>query len=91
MRGFRSRCRRGRAIVHAVRAAGRFRADGQRQCAGRRDLWSRAARWRRWGIALHGDAAAAQRFTDLFSLTPQTRSSSESPEEIEQAPGDSST
>lgn len=42
-------------------------------------------------IALRGDPAAAQEFTDLFSLTPQTRSSSESPDEIEQAPGDSST
>ncbi len=42
-------------------------------------------------IALHGDAAAAQEFADLFSLTPQTRSKSESPEEIEQAPADSST
>jgi hypothetical protein len=42
-------------------------------------------------IALHGDRAAAQEFADLFSLMPQTRSSSESPEDIEQAPGDSST
>ncbi len=42
-------------------------------------------------IALRGDPAAAQEFTDLFSLTPQTRSSSESPEEMEQAPGDSSS
>ena len=42
-------------------------------------------------IAMRGDPAAAQEFTDLFSLTPQTRSSSESPEEMEQAPGDSST
>ncbi len=42
-------------------------------------------------IPLHGDVAAAQAFADLFSLMPQIRSSSESPEEIEQAPGDSST
>ena len=42
-------------------------------------------------IALRGDPAAAQEFTDLFSLTPQTRSSSESPEDSAQAPGDSST
>ena len=42
-------------------------------------------------IALRGDPAAAQEFSDLFSLQPQTRSNSESPEEIEQAPGDSST
>ena len=42
-------------------------------------------------ITLRGDRAAAQEFTDLFSLAPQTRSSSESPDEIEQAPGDSST
>lgn len=42
-------------------------------------------------IVLRGDPAAAQAFADLFSLRPQTRSSSESPDEIEQAPGDSST
>ena len=42
-------------------------------------------------IALHGDVAAAQEFTDLFSLKPQIRSSSESPEEIEQAPVFTST
>lgn len=42
-------------------------------------------------IALRGDHAAAQEFTDLFSLRPQIRSSSESPEDSAQAPGDSST
>lgn len=42
-------------------------------------------------IVLHGDAAAAQSFVGLFSLMPQARSSSDSPEEIEQAPGLSST
>lgn len=47
-------------------------------------------------VVLHGDAAAAQGFVDLFSLTPnsgpdQTFSSSESPEVIEQAPGLSSS
>lgn len=41
-------------------------------------------------IRLHGDKAAAQGFADLFSLTPQTRSSSESPEVSEQTPGLSS-
>ncbi len=42
-------------------------------------------------ITLHGDVAAAQEFVDLFSLQPQIRSSSESPDEIEHAPADSST
>ncbi len=42
-------------------------------------------------IGLRGDLDAAQQFTALFRLKPQTRSSSESPEEIEHAPGDSST
>jgi hypothetical protein len=42
-------------------------------------------------IALHGDVAAAQEFTSFFSVTPQTRSSSDSPEEIVQAPAASST
>ena len=42
-------------------------------------------------ITLRGDPVAAQEFSDLFSLRPQTRSNSESPDEIEQAPGDSST
>ncbi|KRW97817.1 helix-turn-helix domain-containing protein [Paracoccus sp. MKU1] len=42
-------------------------------------------------IALRGDRSAAQQFTALFRLAPQTRSSSESPEVTEQAPGDSST
>ncbi|MFC3570477.1 winged helix-turn-helix transcriptional regulator [Paracoccus simplex] len=41
-------------------------------------------------IALRGDRSAAQQFTALFRLTPQTRSSSESPEVTEHAPGDSS-
>lgn len=42
-------------------------------------------------IGLRGDRAAAQEFTDLFSLVPYTRSSSESPEVSVQAPGLSST
>ncbi|MBD9526126.1 MULTISPECIES: winged helix-turn-helix transcriptional regulator [Paracoccus] len=42
-------------------------------------------------IALHGDPVAAQEFTSFFSVTPQTRSSSDSPEEIVQAPAASST
>ncbi|WP_134679504.1 winged helix-turn-helix transcriptional regulator [Paracoccus ravus] len=42
-------------------------------------------------IALHGDVAAAQEFTSYFSLRPQTRSSSDSPEDIVQAPAASST
>lgn len=42
-------------------------------------------------IDLCGDQAAAQEFADLFELRPQIRSSSESPEETEQVPGDSST
>ncbi|MTH76661.1 winged helix-turn-helix transcriptional regulator [Paracoccus aestuariivivens] len=42
-------------------------------------------------ISLHGDPFAAQAFTKLFSLRPQTRSSSESPEEMVQAPAASST
>lgn len=42
-------------------------------------------------IALHGDPAAAQEFTGFFSIAPQTRSSSESPDEIVQAPAASST
>ncbi len=41
-------------------------------------------------IKLHGDRVAAQRFVDLFSLMPQTRSSSESPEVTAHAPGVSS-
>ncbi|MDS9467012.1 winged helix-turn-helix transcriptional regulator [Paracoccus sp. MBLB3053] len=42
-------------------------------------------------IALHGSVAAAQEFTSYFSLKPQTRSSSESPDDTEQVPGASST
>lgn len=42
-------------------------------------------------LVLHGDAAAAQAFADLFSLRPQIRSSSDSPPEIVQTPGFSST
>lgn len=42
-------------------------------------------------IGLSGDPAAAQEFTSLFSLRPQARSSSDSPDEIEQAPALSST
>ena len=42
-------------------------------------------------VSLRGDKAAAQAFTDLFSLRPQTRSSSASPEDSAQVPGLSST
>ncbi|MFC3527169.1 winged helix-turn-helix transcriptional regulator [Paracoccus mangrovi] len=42
-------------------------------------------------ITLRGDRAAAQEFAGFFSLRPQIRSSSESPEDSAQAPGDSST
>ncbi len=42
-------------------------------------------------IGLRGDSAAAQAFTGLFSLRPQTSASSESPNEIKQALNDSST
>ena len=42
-------------------------------------------------VALAGDRDAAQRFCGVFSLSPQTRSSSDSPEEMVQAPGLSST
>ncbi|UXU75610.1 MULTISPECIES: winged helix-turn-helix transcriptional regulator [unclassified Paracoccus (in: a-proteobacteria)] len=42
-------------------------------------------------IALHGDSAAAQDFAALFSLRPQSRDRSASPDETEQLPGDSST
>ena len=42
-------------------------------------------------IALRGDRAAAQEFAGCFSLRPQIRSRSESPEDSAQAPGDSST
>ncbi len=44
-------------------------------------------------IALHGDTAAAQEFMSFFSLQPQLqiRSSSDAPDETEQAPGLSST
>jgi len=42
-------------------------------------------------IGLRGDRGAAQQFTGFFRLEPQTRSSSDSPEETEQALGTSST
>lgn len=42
-------------------------------------------------VGLSGDHDAAQRFCGLFSLTPYTRSSSESPELSVQAPGLSSS
>ncbi|KGJ05588.1 transcriptional regulator, HxlR family [Paracoccus halophilus] len=42
-------------------------------------------------IALRGDRAAAQDFASLFSLQAQTRDKSDSPDETEQLPGDSST
>ncbi|RDW13723.1 winged helix-turn-helix transcriptional regulator [Paracoccus thiocyanatus] len=42
-------------------------------------------------VGLRGDRAAAQQFSALFRLTPQTRSSSDSPDETEQALGASST
>lgn len=41
-------------------------------------------------IELRGDPAAAQEFAALFALRPQIRSSSESPDETEQVPGESS-
>lgn len=41
-------------------------------------------------IALHGDPAAAQEFTSLFSLTPQISPRIESPEDSAQVPGASS-
>lgn len=42
-------------------------------------------------VTLRGDKAAAQEFAALFDLRPQIRSRSESPDETEQVPGDSST
>ena len=84
---------RGTPVVHAVRAPqGDFVLTGSGNALAAAIYGPGPVTLASLGkIALRGDHAAAQEFTDLFSLRPQIRSSSESPEDSAQAPGDSST